>query len=148
MDVFLESELGSDAERRVHSDPANRAIALFVIISIVFATSCTNPKVHPINKSLPQETLQEIEVGDTVKITTYSGEQYTFKVDMITEEAIEGEGYKVLLTDIERIKEVHFTGRKVAAAVGIIALLVLLVWLGSNSESQGDNRHDQGASAK
>ena len=130
------------------SDAAKRATALFVIISIIFAGSCTNTKVHPLNKALPQETLQEIEVGDTVKITTYSGEQYTFKVDMITEEAIEGEGYEVFFSEIERIKEVHFTGRKVAAAVGIIALLVLLVWLGSNSESQGDNRNDQGESAK
>ena len=101
--------------------------------------------VHPIPPTLPQEEVEDIAVGGMVKITTHSGEQYKFKVQNRRYDAIEGEGYKVSPVDIESIKKVPFTGRKIAAAVGIIALLVLLVGLGSNSESAGEDRSVEGA---
>jgi hypothetical protein len=129
----------------VHHNLANRLIALIVCMAFVFALSCTSSKVHPIPPTLPQEKVQDIAVGDTVKITTYSGEQYKFKVENLTQEAIEGEGHKISLVDIESIKKVRFTGEKIAAVVGIILLLVLLVWLGSNSESSVDDRSAESA---
>lgn len=116
------------------------------MIAFIFTVSCTTTKVHPIHTTLPQEKVQGIKVGDTVKVTTYSGEKYKFKVEHVSNEEIEGEGNKIALTDVESIKKVRFTGEKIAAAVGIIALLVLLVWLGSNSKSSGDDRYVAGAS--
>lgn len=124
---------------------ANRLIALLVSIALIFTLSCASKKVHPIPPTLPQEKVHGIAIGDTVKVTTYSGEQYKFKVENLTQEEIEGEGHKIALVDIESIKKVRFTGKRIAAAVGIIALLVLLVWLGSSSESAGDDRHIEGA---
>ena len=119
----------------VHDKTAHRLIALLVSISLLFTLSCASKKVHPIPPTLPQEKVHGIAVGDTVKVTTYGGEQYKFKVANITQEEIEGEGHTIALVDIASIKKVRFTGEKIAAAVGIIALLVLLVWLGSSSES-------------
>ena len=126
----------------------NKLIALLVSMAMLTTLSCTTRKVHPIQTTLPQEKIRDIKIGDTVKITTYSGEQYKFKVDRITKEAIEGEGNTVPLVEIEKVKKVRFTGRRIAAALGIIALLALLVWLGSNSESQADGRYTQRGGAK
>lgn len=126
-------------------DSLNRFIALLVSISLIFAVSCTTSKVHPIHTALPQEKLQDLKAGDTVKITTFSGEQVKFKIDNITNETVEGQGHTIPIAEIESIKKVYFTGERIAAAVGIIALLVLLVWLGSNSETQGDQRYTGGA---
>ena len=126
---------------------ANRFIALVVAISLVFTLACTTRKSHPIHTTLPQEKLQGINIGDTIKITTYSGERYKFKIENITHEEIEGAGHKISIAEIESLEKVYFTGERIAAAIGIIALLVLLVWLGSNSESQGDQR-DAGGDAK
>ncbi len=117
-------------------------------MAMITTLSCTTRKVHPIQTTLPQEKIRDIKIGDTVKITTYSGEQYKFKVDRITKEAIEGEGNIIPLVEIEKVKKVRFTGRRIAAALGIIALLALLVWLGSNSESQADGRYTQSGGAK
>lgn len=122
-----------------------RLIALLVSISLIFTVSCSTRQSHPIHTTPPQEKLKDIKVGDTVKITTYSGERYKFKVANITNEAIEGAGHKISIAEIESLEKVYFTGKRIAAAVGIIALLVLLVWLGSNSESQGDRRYAGGA---
>jgi hypothetical protein len=129
----------------LHFNAAKRLIALLVSMALIFTLSCTSSKVHPIPPTLPQEKVHGIKVGDTVKITTYSGEQYKFEVENLTQETIEGEGHKISLVDIESIKKVRFTGRKIAAALGIIALLVLLVWLGSNSESSVDDRSAENA---
>lgn len=127
----------------VRKNSAIRLTALLVSISLIFTLSCTR-KSHPIHTTLPQEKLQDIKVGDTIKITTYSGERYKFKVENITHEEIEGQGHMIAIAEIENIEKVYFTGERMAAAIGIIALLVLLVWLGSNSESQGDRSYAGG----
>ncbi len=129
-------------------DAPNKLIALLVSMALIVSVSCTNHKVRPIQSTLPQEKIRDIKIGDTVKITTYAGEQYKFKVEVISKENIEGEGHIVPIAEIESIKKVRFTGQRILAAVGIIALLVLLVWLGSNSESTGDGRYASGGSAK
>ena len=129
----------------MHFNAANRLIALLVSIALIFTLSCTSTKVHPIPPKLPQEKVHGIKVGDTVKITTYSGEQYKFKVENLTQEKIEGEGHTIALIDIESIKKVRFTGKKIVAALGIIAFLALIVWLGSSSESAGGDRQIEGA---
>ncbi len=126
----------------------NKLIALLVSMALIVSVSCTTHKVRPIQSTLPQEKIRDIKIGDTVKITTYAGEQYKFKVEAISKEAIEGEGHIVPIAEIESIKKVRFTGQRILAAVGIIALLVLLVWLGSNSKSTGDGRYASGSSAK
>ena len=125
----------------------NKVITTLVSIALLFTLSCANSKVHPIQSTLPQEKLRDIKIGDIVKVKTYSGEQYQFKVENISKEEIEGEGNTIPVAEIESIKKVRFTWKRFAAGVGIVALLVLLVWLGSNSESDGD-RYVVGGSAR
>ncbi len=125
-----------------------KLVALVVIMAFTFTVSCTTNKVHPIHTTTPQQKVEGIKVGDTVKVTTYSGEKYKFKVESITAKEIEGEGIKLDLTDLERVEKVYFTGERIAAAIGIIALLVAIVWLGSNSESPGGGSSSDDGSGK
>ncbi len=64
---------------------------------------------------------------------TYSGEQYKFKVENITNDVIEGEGNKIDLTDIESIKKVIFTGKAIAAFVVLIVGFVVLIVIGTSN---------------
>ncbi|MDJ0811423.1 MAG: hypothetical protein QNJ01_15080 [Desulfobacterales bacterium] len=123
-------------------------VALLVIIAFTFTVSCTTKNVHPFHTTTPQQKIEGIKIGDTVKVTTYSGEGYKFKVERISEEEIEGEGIKLDLADIASIEKVYITGKRVAAAIGIITLLVLMVWLGSNSETEGAGRYSDDGSGK
>ena len=126
----------------------NKLVALLVIIAFTFTVSCTTKKVHPFHTTTPQQKIEGIKIGDMVKVTTYSGEGYKFKVERISEEEIEGEGIKLDLADIASIEKVYITGKRVAAAIGIITLLVLMVWLGSNSETEGAGRYSDDGSGK
>ncbi len=123
-----------------------KLFTLLVIIAFTSTVSCTTRKVHPFHTTTPQQKIEGIKIGDTVKITTYSGEDYKFKVERISEKEIAGEGIKLDPADIESIEKVYITGKRVAAAIGIIALMVLLVWLGSNSDSpRKRSAYDDGA---
>lgn len=113
----------------------SKFIAMLVFIPFLVSVSCTANKTHPIHITLPQEKVQGFKVGDTVKITTYGGERYKFKVEQITNASIEGEGIKIALVDIESIKKVYITGRTVAIVVGIIIVVAGLIFLGSKSDT-------------
>ena len=125
-----------------------RIISLLVVIAFTGTVSCTTSQVHPLQAALPQEKVQGIKVGDTVKVTTYSGEKYQFKVEQITKELIAGEGIEVALADIDTIKKVRITGRTAAIVVGVIIAVALLIILGSNSSSYRGGERDDGASTK
>lgn len=117
----------------MYNNSANRLISMFVLISFIFTLSCTTTKIHPIHTALPQEKVRGLKVGDMVKVITYSGEQYIFKVENITNEVIEGEGNKIALTDIESIKKVFFTGKAIVAFAVLIVGFVVLILIGSNN---------------
>lgn len=123
-------------KRSVQNTSASRIISLFVLISFSFTVSCTTNKVHPIHTTLPQEQARDIKQGDTVKVTTHSGERYKFKVENISNEAIEGEGIKLAFAEVDSIKKVRITGKRVAIVVGIIALIAGLLFLASKSDYQ------------
>ncbi len=113
----------------------NKFTAMLVFSPFLVSVSCTANKTHPIHITLPQEKVQGLKIGDTVKITTYGGERYKFRVEHITNESIEGEGTKIALVDIESIKKVYITGRTVAIVVGIIIVVAGLIFLGSKSDT-------------
>ncbi len=117
----------------VYNNSANRLISVFALISFIFTLSCTTTKVHPIHTTLPQEKVRGLKVGDIVKVMTYSGEQYKFKVEKITNEVIEGEGNKIALTDVESIKKVFFTEKGIVAFVVLIVGFVVLIVVGINN---------------
>ncbi len=117
----------------MHSDSANRSISVVVLISFIFTLSCTTTKVHPIHTTPPQEKVRGLKVGDTVKVMTYSGEKYKFKVENITNEVIEGEVNNIALTDVESIKKVFFTGKAIAAFVVLIVGFVVLIVIGTSN---------------
>ena len=106
---------------------------MFVLIAFIFTLSCTTTKVHLNHTIPPQEKVRGFKVGDTVKVMTYSGEQFKFKVENITNEVIEGEGNRIALTDIESIKKVVFTGKAIAAFVVLIVGFVVLIVIGTSN---------------
>jgi hypothetical protein len=67
-------------------------MAILVLIAFSFTVSCTTSQVHPLHATLLQEMLQDIKIGDTVKVTTNDGRAHKFKVEQLTRETIEGGG--------------------------------------------------------
>ena len=47
----------------------------------------------------------KIKAGDTVKVTTQDKKEYSFKVDKISEDYIEGGNNKILFSDISEVKK-------------------------------------------
>jgi hypothetical protein len=106
---------------------------MIVLGAFMFTASCTTKTTPSIQTKLPQEVALDLKIGDMVKITTHNGEQYKFKVEMITNEGIEGEGHQIAFADMAEIKKVYITGRTVALVLGIIAILVALILISTNS---------------
>ena len=129
------------AKRLVEKTALNRVISLLVLISFSFTVSCTTTKVHPIHTTLPQEQARDVKKGDTVKVVTHSGERYKFKVDNISKDEIEGEGIKLAFAEIVSIKKVRITGKRVAIAVAIIALVAGFIFLALSTDYQGRKRY-------
>ncbi len=122
-------------------------MAMLVLIAFSVTVSCTTSQVHPLHTTLPQEKVQDIKIGDTVKVRTYDGQTHKFKVEKITKDRIEGEGITVALVDIDRVDKVRITGRTVAIVLVVIAAVAALIFLGSNSEVKSSQRYE-GSSAK
>ncbi|NIS07503.1 MAG: hypothetical protein GWO07_01795 [Candidatus Dadabacteria bacterium] len=76
---------------------------LILTITCFYSHSC-GPRyrvlyVEDISKQI------EIKAGDYVEVTTKDKKKYTFKAEKITEDYIEGEKGKILLTDIYKIEK-------------------------------------------
>lgn len=125
----------------MHNNSTHKLITLFVLISFTLTVSCSATKVHPLHTALPQEQARDIKKGDTVKITTHSGEQYKFKVERITHAGIEGNGIQLAYSEIDRIKKVRLTGSTIAIVAGIIVLVAGLVFIASKADNQGDRAY-------
>ncbi len=133
--------------RLVENKLLNKCIALIVLIVFSTTVSCTTSQVHPLHTTLPQEKVQGIKIGDTVKVTTYDGQTHKFKVEQLTGEKIEGEGVIVALVDIERVEKVRITGRVVAIVLIVVIAVAALIFLGSKSEYKSNRRYE-GSSAR
>ena len=119
---------------------STRLISLLVSISLVVTASCTS-KAPAIHTTLPQQKVQGIKVGDTVKVTTHEGEEFKFKVERLTNEEIEGEGIKIALVDIATVKKVRFTGTVIAITLVVIAMLVAIILISPGSDVQRSQRY-------
>lgn len=113
---------------------STKLMSLLVLISFTFTISCTTKKSRPIHTTTPQEKVEGINAGDTVKVTTYSGQRYKFKVERISNEVIEGGGIQIAIIEIDSIKKDFGTGKTVALVVGIIAVIVALILIVPESD--------------
>ena len=84
-------------------------ISLF-ILSVILLNGCA-----PKYSEVPNERVYIraiIKPGDTVRITTKDNKEFEFIVVDVTRDAIVGEAYKVLITEIYKIKEMTASSGK------------------------------------
>lgn len=110
----------------------NRIIIMVILLlNTLTLSGCTSLNdVQPIS-DVP--IANQINIGDTVVITTLTGEVIEFSVETITENKISGEGKNVDVVNIEKIEKREFSGIKtggltlgVILAVSAGALLSLM----------------------
>jgi len=104
---------------------------LFITIIIIFTSSCAN-KYTPVYPE-PLNIQSTIKQGDHVKIITTTDEEFQFKVQEISSEAIMGSEQKVMFTDIYNIEKTtakEFKNVFTQAAEIVIAIPILLLMSG------------------
>jgi hypothetical protein len=99
-----------------------RVIA-FVCVASFLATSCTS--LHPVSVpgSETSSTVASVQVGDSVVVTTKSGEQKKFKVTAVEPDALAGKHVRVAYADMASLGVRQ-------RSVGKTTLLVAMVTLG------------------
>jgi hypothetical protein len=118
----------------------NKAPVVLVLIVSLLSACTTVEQIDP----SPEVLISTLEVGDEVRITTVSGEEYEFTVESLDESSISGEGNVVSFTDIAEIEATRISdagraaGAVAAAAIGgaflwyyIIAPIIVIVSLAS-----------------
>ncbi len=110
------------------------ALLLCAVIALNGCTRTNNIKADP--DWIPQD----VKVGDEVKITTHSGEEYSFWVREVGEDALsgseqqlgKGEHYTVAYDDIAYIEVRTLDGPRTAGIVlAVLGLVAAIVALGS-----------------
>jgi protein involved in polysaccharide export with SLBB domain len=116
----------------------NKAPVVLVLIVSLLSACATVEQLDP----SPEVLRSTLEVGDEVRITTVSGEEYEFTVESLDESSISGEGNVVSYADIAEIEAARVSDAESIAAVAvggaalwyfIIAPLVALISLASIS---------------
>lgn len=100
-------------------------ITILTIISLV-GCSTTAQLTRPSSLILQSE----VQPGDTVSLSTKTGQRHEFKVTSVTDGTIIGGGVSVPVADIEDIQVTHFSGGKTALA-GLNGAGVLILALGT-----------------
>lgn len=110
------------------------ALTLCAVIALNGCTRTNNVKPDP------DLIAQQVKVGDEVKITTHSGEEFNFWVREVGEDALsgseqqhdQGEHYTVAYDDIASIEVHGLDGPKTTAIVlGVLLLIAAIVALRS-----------------
>ncbi len=80
----------------------NKYLIFMLFIASLISVSCaSHTAVYPD----PVNIQSVIKPGDTVKVVTKDNQETEFVVIEVTDEAIIGENFKVLFTDIEKLQE-------------------------------------------
>ncbi len=81
-----------------------RAASLAAVLAIVVLCVACAPSYNV--KPLPNFVDAAIQPGDSVEVTTFSGETYKFVVTEVTDKALHGEERRIPLVDIAELKKV------------------------------------------
>lgn len=101
-----------------------RSVAIALCMSL--ATGCTT--LRPLTLGEPRALREQINPGDTVKVTTRDGMQQNITVKETTAEQLIGENERVNLSDITSIEKREFSFWKSGGlTVGVVAIAFIVL---------------------
>jgi len=103
-----------------------RVIA-FVCAASFLVTSCSSLHRVSIPGSETSASIPAVQVGDTVIVTTRTGEEKKFKVTAIESDALVGKDVRVLYTDMASLSLKHYTTSSTALTILIIGAIAAVV---------------------
>ena len=103
-----------------------RVIA-FVCAASFLVTSCSSLHRVSIPGSETSASIPAVQVGDSVVVTTRTGEEKKFKVTAIDPDALVGKDVRVLYADMASLSLKHYTTSNTALAILIIGAIAAVV---------------------
>jgi hypothetical protein len=100
-----------------------RGVAVFVLAC--FAVACTTTRT--IDVGAPSALAEEVRLGDRVAITTRDGQELTFEVVRVEEDALVGATERVQRDQIAQLEVTRFSPWRTAGTAGGGALLGVMV---------------------
>ncbi len=113
-----------------------RVIALVCCASF-FVTSCTTLNQVSIPGTETSAAVPAVQVGDSVVITTRTGEKKKFKVTAIESDALAGKGVRVLYTDMASLSVKESSVSMGATLAVALVVLGILIVVGADALSDG-----------
>jgi hypothetical protein len=113
----------------------HRAIAIVCSISFL-VTSCTTLDHVSIPGTETSAALPAVKVGDSVVITTRTGEEKSFKVTAVEPDALAGKNTRVLYADMASLSVKRGDKGATTLAVALVVLGVLIV-IGADALGDG-----------
>ncbi len=94
-----------------------------IVLAVLMLAACTSYQAVAID-AIPSE----VDPGDQVRVIEKDGNEHGFEVTAIDEEAIEGAGVRIPVSEIRSIKVKKFSrGRTLFAGLGIGYVVILIV---------------------
>jgi hypothetical protein len=142
-------EIGAPLTRGKHECPTRQSIRLAMLalqithpleegkmkilgcftIIILLLCGCTTFSTMQMSRSEVQERISHgdlIHSGDQVKIITYDGKQYQFKVISIVDGSIKGKDVEIPIKDIDLVEKRRISIGKTALLSGAVFLLFIM----------------------
>lgn len=101
------------------------------LILIAFAAGCTTMEPLPATDS--QSLANQLEAGDTIKITRNDNTEVTLTVDSVSDEGISGDGQYVPHSDIRQVQVSKTSNGAVWGVVAGVAVVAALIGAGGGS---------------
>ncbi len=120
------------------SNKVQRVVA-FACAAIFLVTSCTTLDHVSIPGAETSAAVPAVNVGNSVVITTKSGEEKTFKVTAVEPDALAGKHERVLYADMASLSVKR--GDKAATSIAV-ALVILGVLIVVGADALGDGVED------
>jgi hypothetical protein len=101
-----------------------RAIALIAMFTII-VSGCTSFKTA--DSQSTEVAVSNLSVGDTVRIATADGNSVQFTIEAIDDDALIGDGLRVLKDDIRLVSVERFDAPETALGVGTVVIFILVL---------------------
>ena len=96
---------------------------IIYLVLIAFTAGCTTMQSLPATDA--QSLASQIEVGDKIEIIRNDNTDVTFKVSVVSDEGISGDGVFVAHSDIQQVQVRQFSTGKTVSLVAAIVVVVL-----------------------
>ena len=106
---------------------------IIYLVLIAFTAGCTT--MRPLPTTDAQSLASQIEVGDKIKIMRNDDTDVTFKVSVVSDEGISGDGVFVAYSDIQQVQVSQTGAGKTVGIVAGIGILVALIASGGGGST-------------